>query len=466
MKYNLFFLRFSFIISAILMLAMAISSYNRLKQLIDNANLVDHTHIVLLTSEELLSTVKDVETGQRGYLLTHRENFLEPFHSGIKNVGIVLGNLGNLTADNLHSRPRFALIKDLTYRKIYLMRENIRQDSTGKISPQTRLGNLIRSKATMDSLRIVVKDFQNDENSLLQKRLQEKGASEEATPFYLLILTLFTLLLLSVSFVLINKELLRRVAFQAELEQQVEALNRSNAELEQFAYVASHDLQEPLRKIRAFSDRLVYKHKENLNEDGRSILDKISVSAGRMQNLIDDLLMFSRLVNKKSEMVEVNLNELLNNILGDLSEMIKSTKAEITIDSLPIINGYSFQLQQLFQNLLSNSLKFIKPDQVPQIKISYHKVSGNEIDGVMSSMIDASFHKFEITDNGIGFEKEYAEKIFVIFQRLHGRHEYGGTGIGLAICKRVVSNHLGYIFADSKLNEGTTFIVYLPVESA
>jgi len=316
----------------------------------------------------------------------------------------------------------------------------------------------------MDTIRGVVARMRTEELRLLDERNAFKTSTARRMPTYLLALASLALVLLSGSFLLLNRELRQRLEFQKELEHKIEALNRSNAELEQFAYVASHDLQEPLRKIRAFGSKLVMRHAEGLSDEGRSLLEKIEQSAARMQRLIDDLLSFSRLVRPTGTdaPVPTDLNQVLNDVLNDLSESIQTKGAEVQTDPLPTLHAHPSQLRQLFQNLISNALKFSRSDVRPLIDIDYRLVKGSEVPQATGRRREGAYHRIAIGDNGIGFETQYAEKIFVIFQRLHGRFEYTGTGIGLAVCKRVVSNHQGFIEAESTPGEGSTFIVYLP----
>ena len=248
-----------------------------------------------------------------------------------------------------------------------------------------------------------------------------------------------------------------------ELENKIDALNRSNSELEQFAYVASHDLQEPLRKIQSFGDRLSVKYNTLLDADGRFIIDRMQNAASRMQLLINDLLAFSRLMQKDQQIyLKTDLNMLMHNIQSDLQVLIDEKKAIIKTDTLPVIMAVPSQMHQLFQNLINNALKFSKVHTVPVIHIRYALASGREIKNVKHTQEHMHFHKIQVVDNGIGFDKQYADKIFIIFQRLHGRMEYGGSGIGLAVCKKIVSAYNGYIEAESEEGKGAVFTVYLP----
>jgi len=245
-----------------------------------------------------------------------------------------------------------------------------------------------------------------------------------------------------------------------ELKRANEELKRTNKELEQFAYVSSHDLQEPLRKIQTFSELLFNKMDKNAME--RVYLEKINNSAFRMSELIRDLLDLSKVSNVNEEFVDTDLSKIIENIKADLELFIKEKHAEFYIEKLPIIKAIPIQMNQLFYNLLNNALKF--SEKAPVIRISCTEISADQLKAynIQDEAKKKKYVKITIEDNGVGFEQGYADQIFVIFQRLNDRSKFAGTGIGLAICKKIVDNHSGFIVAESKLNQGSTFRIFLP----
>ena len=270
-----------------------------------------------------------------------------------------------------------------------------------------------------------------------------------------------------------NKNLEREIVERINSEEKVNKLNKqlmdniialklTNEELERFAYVASHDLQEPLRKIIIFGDRLSANFKEALGDEGRNFLDRMMKASNRMQLLIKNLLAFSRSSTNNDSYQETNLNALVEGVLTDLEIQIEQKKAIVNVGKLPSLYIIPGQFRQLFQNLIINSLKFSRDEVAPEINIFSEKVKGMYLADVPNVVIDQDYHRIYIKDNGIGFDQQYADQIFTIFKRLHSFDEYEGTGIGLSICKKIVEQYNGSISAQSNVNEGATFVVTLP----
>jgi light-regulated signal transduction histidine kinase (bacteriophytochrome) len=230
-----------------------------------------------------------------------------------------------------------------------------------------------------------------------------------------------------------------------------EHLRRSNRELEQFASVAAHDLQEPLRKIQAFGDRLQTRAAPVLDGESKDYLERMLNSATRMRSLINDLLTFSRITTKAQPFLPVDLEKIAREVISDLEVRISQTGGRVELSPLPIVDADALQMRQLFQNLIGNALKFRKPNEAPVVTLEAAELG--------------SFVQITVRDNGIGFEEIYLDRIFEVFQRLHGRQEYEGTGMGLAICRKIVERHGGSITAMSAPGAGATFVVKLPIQN-
>lgn len=274
--------------------------------------------------------------------------------------------------------------------------------------------------------------------------------------------------------VAINKSLEMEIKERKSSEDKVKHLNRqlleniasleqANKDLDRFAFMASHDLQEPLRKIRMFSDRLALKYNDVMDDDGRTNIQRIHKAAERMQNLITDILTFSKISVDTPSFVDCDMNVLISEVLVDLDEEVKAKSGKIMIDKLPTLSVNPSLIKPLFHNLIGNALKYSKKDTSPVVKIT-SEVSAQLMNGKNTQGISPKYCRIFIQDNGIGFDQKYAEEIFGMFKRLHHNSEFQGTGIGLALCKKIVEQHKGYISARSKINEGSTFIISLPFQ--
>lgn len=250
----------------------------------------------------------------------------------------------------------------------------------------------------------------------------------------------------------LNKQLLENIA----------RLETANKDLDLFAFMASHDLQAPLRKIRMFSDRLLASPGDTLGKEGRLYLSRIQEVSRRMQDLINDILRFSKISVEKQSFEAVDLNGVMSEVLSEMEGVIRDKNAEVSVDRLPVLPASTVLMGPLFSNLISNALKYAKKNDPPRVRIRYEEApAGN---GLYGREPEVHYGRIYIEDNGIGFDQKYAEQIFDMFRRLHSSAEYDGTGIGLALCKKIVEMHRGFISALGRPGEGATFIVSLPLQ--
>jgi PAS domain S-box-containing protein len=259
--------------------------------------------------------------------------------------------------------------------------------------------------------------------------------------------------------ILASEAVLRGVKEELEIRvlERTADLERRNQELQEFAFVASHDLQEPLRKVQTFGEMLAKKSATSLGAEGRDYVRRMQKAAARMQKLLGSLLSYSRVTTKSEPLIQTDLRQSVGGALSNLEVLIKDKGALVKVDTLPTVEADRSQMIQLFQNLIGNALKFQRENETPRVSI-YSGGSGKG-EGRKQRV-----HEIRVEDNGIGFDEKYLDKIFVPFQRLHGRNDYEGVGMGLAICKKIVERHGGQITARSKLGKGSTFIVTLPAK--
>jgi signal transduction histidine kinase len=585
---SVLFVQASFFIALLIIAIVGGITYKTTKNLSDATDLVVHTYKLNVELEQILSYLKDAETGQRGYILTKDSLYLEPFFSGREKINNTFAELKELTRnDEVQQQNLMALSKLIDDRMSnfdksasFLIFDSLKTEDFSEV--------FLEGKYMMDAIREKIASMIALERAQLSYRQKAYKSSLNLTPIFLFALILLSLALVLIAYFKTTKdvkdlkrtnqelEIFKESTNQAEiisrhgnwvyhieqgtydysdnlyrllgeqpqsftpttenfmsfvhpddleklqedvakmlenehlpfihyriiqksgnirylkaygqaleidgkrkllgtttdvtdeiegiklLEERNAELERNNKELSAFNHVASHDLQEPLRKIQTFLSRLVDQEESNLTEKGTLYISRIQNAATRMRLLIDDLLQFSRTNKIEKNFETSNINLLLENAKQDLAEAISESNAEITSDNFPVMDVIPFQIQQLFLNLIGNSIKYQSKGTEPKINITYERINAIEDDKLVKPRKEF-YHKLEFSDNGIGFSNEYAEQIFVLFNRLHNKSDYSGTGIGLSICKKIIENHAGYIFADGVTGKGATFTVYLPI---
>tara|TARA_R110000744_G_scaffold1965_5_gene7663 strand:- start:6754 stop:8235 length:1482 start_codon:yes stop_codon:yes gene_type:complete len=433
-----------------------------------------NTGDVIIELDDLHNLVLMAETGQRGYLLTEIPEYLTPYEDALSRLSEQLTDTKKLHSEVPDQEKRIASVVELVEHKIHELKITIElaiadeEKSALKLVMTGTGRNLYKElRAELEHIKILEVNHRNTLFAILstiEREAKVTFAISGITSALLLLGLAFFARLNAKNEVRYrqqleqqNDELAEKVALRTkELTLYSDELSRSNRELEDFAFVASHDLQEPLRKIRAFGDRIQSQYAQLLDEKGADYINRMKNAAERMSNLINDLLEFSRISTRGKPFTNVPLQQLIESTLDDLEISIEESDAKILLRDLPTINADPSQMHHLFINLISNAIKFRQVDIKPIIKINYYQ----------EQTALEQWHIITVADNGIGFDQEFADKIFVPFQRLHARTEYKGTGIGLAICRRIVERHGGKISATSKLGEGTQFRIEIPVENA
>ncbi len=447
----------TFGISLAVLFLLSVFTFSRLSAFKSYTQVVDNSNQVLNSIVSMRSGFRSLMATQRSYLLTKEEHYYDDFKVERDSLRHTVALFRKQTKD---SKIQQVLIdnleKNINERIQSLLVEVINDTSTARY--KFKQADLIkRNNDINEDFNDVLNKMHTYEMSQIKQKLKDKKFEEQFTPFLLLITSLLAISIISYSFFYISKDLRQREEIQRILEENILNLNRSNAELEQYAYVASHDLQEPLRKIRIFSDLLQKKHVNLLDDEGKGLIQKIEKSSERMTLLIKDLLSLSRLLSEKTALVPTSLNDVLGDVLTDMEDKIIENKAEIDSVPLPIVMGNAGQIYQLFQNLISNSLKFGRVGVLTKIKVRVSTISKWEGEQ------ENKFYQVAIIDNGVGFNNEYVEKMFAIFGRIDKTKAIDGTGIGLSIVKRIMQNHNGFVTAEGVPEVSAQFNLFFPV---
>jgi len=434
-------------VAAAVLLVVGFVAYQNISRSFETSKQITKIGHVIDQLNAIVSNIRDIENAQRGYVITGREYYLSDFEtaaSGAEAALLVLqSQMGtrSITSAELDSLGR------TVQRRIEFARETIalrRQAGIAVAREQIMTDKgLHMTEAIRQDVAILV---QREEELLSSARTIARDSNDRTVPI-IVFSSAVAFMFLCIAIIVIRRDFAERKRLEIELQDRAAELQRSNADLERFAYVASHDLKEPLRMISSFSQLLEQKYRDTMDDEGKEFIRFSLEGALRMQRLIDDLLAYSRVGTSGNPFAPVDGNEVLKEILTNIRLMVDESNATVTSDPLPTVQADVVQLGQVFQNLIVNGIKF-QSHGTPRIHVSAKTVNKEMV--------------FSVKDNGIGIDPKYHGKLFTIFQRLHTKEEYSGTGIGLAVCKRIIERHKGRIWVESEPGKGSTFCFSLP----
>lgn len=463
MKKKIRYIIIAFLLSFIIIASLCVYATRQYASLIAYSEQVDHTNAVITRLYTIQDVLRDFDMREREYMIIRDGSVVTGYNKQITKLNQEIKELRELVSDNDDQLHSLILFKSSLALRVGYFKNNMEFLDTASnniLSPYYLNAGSLKAECYA-----YISQMLDRENVLLKARVSNKMQvqyiTSGTTKFLLVLFLIITLFL----FFVMMYELKQKNRYQDELYAHMVDLENSHAELEQIAFAASHDLKEPLRKIKIFSDRLLWLNKESTNPDVENAVAAITGAANRAQELTGEIIKLANLIKEKNIQDNVSLDAIVHGVLNDIDDKIISKKANVQLVPLPVIAGDVAQLKILFTHLFENALKFAKKDVPPVIKISTELISGKEIDAQDKGIEHKKYHRIMISDNGIGFDNAFIHKIFKVFQRLHNDQSmYEGKGIGLAICQRVMINHLGFIAASGQPGIGATFVLYFPAE--
>lgn len=462
MKRNIFlYLMIGFTTTLIGMVIFSLLSFQRMNSMIRYSNQVEHTYRVIGSLKGLSDLISGAETSMRGFVITRDSSYLVPMDSVKRQFNQIVGELTLLVADNKRQENRLAMIRSTLQMRLQLL-ETLETSVENDSSHQVILQRVAKGRDLMASFHENLNLMEADETALLKQRFEQKERFQRLTSRSFRTAAAIVGFIFLGFFILLVKAMLDRFRFQQQLQEQLLSLKQSNDELTQLAFAASHDLQEPVRKIRTFTDRLRIRQKDNMDGEGQMILERIDASGKRLQGMLEDISTYMNLLEWEEEAVPVSIKKLWEEVLAAEQPRIQELQATISLGDMPDLEIYPAQVKKMFHALLDNALTYNKEGKTPVISITHQEVDVKDIGIKSLPTLQKHYHAITIQDNGIGFENEFKEKVFQLFRRLHTQEERSGKGIGLAICQRVMANHNGVIDAHALVNKGAAFTMYFP----
>ena len=463
MKFRFQYIYTAFVLSFAILTVLSILFYKRLMGSNLYSNEVEHNYEMLYLLSNVDSYLKEAIAAERGFILTRDSAMLESYLVTTPKIFPSIDSLRLLAENNNRQIQYFNNLKRIVSERLQQISVNINKAALAEVG--TLDLRLLQAKVLMNEYHMVMKRIEEEARKTLAARSLQKETYQRNTPNFLYATFVFAAIIFVVCFFFIIREMRKRLEFQLQLQQQVGSLNRANAELEQLTHTTSHNLQEPLRKIRTFANRLHTKYQDSFPEEAIMLVSKIESIAAHMHGLTADMAKYSNLITSQEPLTDIDLNYVLMKVAEQLDEKLTLAQAKVVVaNSLPIIKGNASQLAILFEQLIENSIKFSRNDIPPQIVITNEEIVGKKIsDKILSVFGGTMYYKISIADNGMGFGNEFAEKIFMIFQKLEGQYALESKGIGLAMVQRIMVNHGGNVTATGTVGNGATFYLYFPM---
>lgn len=444
--------RIFFFLAAMLLVSVLIIFYYNSQRVKSTGDFVEHTQEVLRKNNDVLINILNIQTGLRGYLLTGREYFLEPYNDALSAISSDIIELEMLTSDNSRQQVKISYMKKLASERLIFTNKIIELRRQRELNELETIEAVEKGKYSTDKMRSIVTDINREEFRLLKERRRENDASYENSDWIFLLFLVFIVVILALVVILIkNQNTKNKIAEELQkstllIQKNIKEISAVNSELEAFSYSISHDLRAPLRAINGYAKILHEDYASYLDADGISALNSIHSNSKKMGELIDALLAFSKLGRKQVTTSQLNMDALVKLVKEETAN--KSSKIEFTLHELLPAKGDQVLIKQVWVNLISNAIKYSNQKLKSMIEIGSYSKDNLVI--------------YYVKDNGAGFDMQYYDKLFGVFQRLHSQEEFEGTGIGLAIVQKIIQRHNGAVWAESKLNEGTCFYFSLP----
>lgn len=463
MKKRFRIIAIAFCISFITVISLSFYSLKQFSSLVDFADKVDHTNKVIAELYKIQDAIKEFDIKERGYLLTKDKAYIDTLDRCYRSIYYSIVHLGRLSTDNETQKHTLVMLKSALVLRMENLKNSIANADTAKSSVLSTYfyQGIDRKSESLNYINAML----SRENALLKERSKSRVYFQYVASSTLKYLILIFCIITIVLFILIISELRKRMQSEQELQTRLIDLENSHGELQQIAFAASHDLQEPLRKIKIFGDRLLWMQKDQPDKEMLDGILRINAAANQVQELVTEVVSLTSLVNDNQPKQPVDLNPIVQHIVTEMDDRIRAKNAIVIVEKLPEIKGYESQLFILFKNLLDNALKFSRDKIPPLISIRADVVTGSQLPSAGKQFADKKYYCITVSDNGIGFENKYIDKIFLVFQRLQDKSSiYQGKGVGLAICKRVMVNHTGFITANGHPGMGATFKLYFPAD--